>query len=197
MKSTDHIERGLEKLLGQFQGKPIITALLTSYLRRTQRTEDMAWDVASRLNIDAGTDWILDAIGRIVGRGRSVYANDAIYKIALRAQIAINRSRGRVADIVEVARLSFGTVAIRDYSPASYTATLAEQIDVASAVPYLENMIAVRPIGVAGFAFISTEAAMADSLLWGSVTTSSVGTAWGTETDPAEGVPAAHTRALH
>ena len=188
-RNTTHIARGLEKILGQHQDKPIIKALVTSYLRRTQRVEDMAHDVAGRLNIDAGEGWILDAIGRIIGRGRSVYANDAIYRIALRAQIAINRSRGRVRDIVEVGRLSFGTVVVRDYPPASYTATLAEQIDAYSAIPFLENMAAVRPLGVRGFAIISTEAPMAESLIWGSVTDAGTGTAWGTAGDlEAEGV---------
>ncbi len=142
-RNVTHIARGLEKLLGQFQDKPILRALLTSYLRRTQRVEDMAWDVASRLNIESGTGWILDAIGRLVGRGRATYASDAVYRVALRAQIAINRSRGRVRDIVEVGRLSFGTVVVKDYPPASYTATLQEQIDPASAIPFLENMSAV------------------------------------------------------
>lgn len=195
-RNTTHIARGLEKLLGQFQDKPVLRALLTSYLRRTQRLESMAWSVSDELNIDAGTGWILDAIGRIIGRGRSTYATDAVYRVALRAQIAINRSRGRVRDIVEVGRLSFGTVTVRDYPPASYTATLAEQIDAASAVPFLENMSAVRPLGVRGFGIVSTAAPMASSLLWGSVTDAGAGTAWGTVTDAGTGAPAPHTRDL-
>lgn len=195
-RNTTHIERGLEKLIGQFQDKPVLKALLTSYLRRTQRVEDMAWDVAYQLNIDAGTGWILDAIGRLVGRGRSTYASDAVYRIALRAQIAINRSRGRVRDIVEVGRLSFGTVVVKDYPPASYTATLQEQIDADSAVPFLENMSAVRPLGVRGFGIVSTAAPMATSLRWGSVTDPSEGTDFGTVTDAGTGAPAPHTRDL-
>jgi hypothetical protein len=195
-RNTTHIARGLEKILGQHQDKPIIKALVTSYLRRTQRVEDMAWSVVSELNIDAGTGWILDAIGRIIGRGRSTYASDAVYRIALRAQIAINRSRGRVRDIVEVGALSFGTVVVRDYPPASYTATLQEQIDAASAVPFLENMAAVRPLGVRGFAIISTAAPMAESLRWGSVTDAGTGTDFGTVTDAGTGAPAPHTRDL-
>lgn len=194
-QSTDHIERGLEKRLGQDRDDDVLEALLTSYLRRTQRVEDMAWDVASKLNIASGTGWILDAIGRIVGRGRAAYASDAVYRIALYAQIAINRSRGRVADIVEVGRLSYGTVTVRDYPPASYTATLAEAIDGPSSVPFLENMSAVRPLGVRGFGIVSTTP-MVTSARWGSVLDPTIGTDAGTVTDGSVGAPAPHTRDL-
>lgn len=195
-RSTDHVERADEKIVSFPTAFTKFRALVASYARRWQRVENMAWGVLDELTIDTGTGIVLDWIGTLVGRGRGTYVDDAAYRVALRAQIAVNRSRGRVAEIVEIARLSTsgGVLTIRSYSPASYIATLETALDVAID-PFLDVMRTCKPIGVRAFVSVSPRA-WTDRLRWGTVTDAATGTNFGTETDAGIGAFASHTRDL-
>lgn len=103
--STDHLTRGLRKMLGQFQDSARMRALLASYLRQIQKLEDFARDVALVMSINTGVGVGLDRIGKLVGRGRGGLADDD-YRYALRAQIRINRSSGVTEDFIDVLMLS-------------------------------------------------------------------------------------------
>lgn len=104
-KTTDHTERGLTKFLEQFKGQPILSALLRSYLNRVQELEDAIWEVILIRGIDESEGVNLDAIGGIVGRPR-LGLGDVDYRVALRAQIRINRSSGTPEDMIVVTGLS-------------------------------------------------------------------------------------------
>jgi hypothetical protein len=104
-QATDHETRGVQRLLSQFRNKYVFSAVLSSYLRRVQELENACWEVILTRNIRDGSGVILDSLGRIVGRQREGLEDDD-YKIALRAQIRINRTQGKPEDVIDVARLS-------------------------------------------------------------------------------------------
>lgn len=148
LRSTDHVSRGVRKLLAQFR-QPKIEALLSSFLAEVQKLENAAWEVADHLSIAAGFGTILDNIGRLVGRGRDGYSDDR-YKVALRAQIRINRAIGNEADTIAVADLSTDTTdefASRTFPPSSY---LVDKITPLGDTPLsllALNLRQVRPWG--------------------------------------------------
>lgn len=122
LASSDHVARGLNKLLSQFADKPKVRAVLATYLRQLQVAEDLARDTVAVLSINSGTGIVLDRIGVIIGRGRRGLADDD-YRFALRAQIRINRSCGIQEDFIAVLMLSVNndpayTVECRDAGPA-------------------------------------------------------------------------------
>lgn len=104
-KTTTHVEDGLEQFLEQFKDKPLINALLASYLKRIQKLEDAIWEVILIRGIEESEGVNLDVIGKIVGRPRLGLV-DIDYRVALRAQIRINRSSGTPEDLIAVTRLS-------------------------------------------------------------------------------------------
>jgi hypothetical protein len=44
-QDSNHLAEGLAWIIGQYQGKPNLTALLTAFLNRAQEAEDMLWEV--------------------------------------------------------------------------------------------------------------------------------------------------------
>lgn len=126
--SSDHVARGLQKVLSQWGNSPKIRALLASYIKPIQAAETFASEVLSVLSINAGSGIVLDRIGVIVGRGRNGLADDD-YRYALRAQVRINRSCGKVEDFIEVLSLSLNndpaySVACKDAGIAAGQVTL-------------------------------------------------------------------------
>lgn len=104
-KSTDHVARGLARLLQQYQSSPYMRGLLTSYLNRIQELENAAWEVILYRLLPNAEGAQLDALGRIVGRGRG-NLSDANYLLAIQAEIRINRSSGTPEDMIAIATLS-------------------------------------------------------------------------------------------
>jgi hypothetical protein len=157
-QNTTHVERGLAKLLGDFQGKPIIKGILSSRLRARQRLEDAAWEVAFAMNIATGFGIILDRIGKIVGRGRAGLLDDD-YRYALRTQIRINRSNGNPQDFVDIGALAVedsDRFSFQDFSPAHILATYLDEPSSLPALGVIEsNFSQIRGIGI-GLSFAYT-----------------------------------------
>lgn len=124
--SDDHIVRGLARFLEQFKNKKNINALAASYLHQIQEFENACWEVILFRLLDNAEGVQLDTIGRIVGRGRGELI-DSDYKIAIRAQIRINRSCGTPNDLIDVMVLSIPTNYSLTYDEA-YPATVIMSI---------------------------------------------------------------------
>jgi len=103
---TDHVDAGLGLLLSQYQEKPRISALLTSYLSRVQELDDVAWDVLISRLLDNATGAQLAVLGKIVGQAR-IEDDDESYRLRIRTRIRANQSLGHPGDIIEVALLAF------------------------------------------------------------------------------------------
>lgn len=116
VKLTDHVARGLAKLTDQFRGRPVIEAILSSYLHQIQLLEDATWKVIECRILSADTVGDqLDQIGKLVGEAREG-RSDADYFPAIALRIKINRSDGRAEDILQVAALKILDVAAFEYS---------------------------------------------------------------------------------
>lgn len=149
VQSKDHLERGLPRLLEQFKEKGKLTALLTSYLKQIQFLEDCVWEVVFARTIETATGILLDHIGAIVGRKR-FGLNDVDYRIAIRAQIRINRSSGRPEDVIAVANLSVPigyTVEYNEFYPASIQVDIIEIVTFTVRV-LIDNLRAAKAGGV-------------------------------------------------
>lgn len=104
-KIEDHVERGLALLLSQYQGKPRITALLSSFLRRVQELEDATIDVLISRLIDNAVNEQLNAIGRIVQQINTEGWDDDTYRLFIKAKIRADKSNGHGDDVIDVINL--------------------------------------------------------------------------------------------
>ena len=130
---TDHVERGLARLLGQFQRSDRLRAVLTSYLTQVQNLEDALWEVITERYLANAAGAQLDVLARLVrARGRGALLDDD-FRTAIRCQIRINRSVGRPSDICDVASLSLGadaTITYRERYPASVEVSCSDAAEV-------------------------------------------------------------------
>lgn len=126
-----HFAEGLVSLIPPFWGKPVIAAILLSYLKQVQRIEDDAWEVLNAFHIDTCDDARLAVLGRVVVQPNLGWSTEA-YRNVIRAKIATNRSHGTEDDIVNVIRLAGnveGAVEIFHFAPASMLIIIYEALD--------------------------------------------------------------------
>lgn len=131
--STTHVARAVHEITPPMQ-RPKHMANVAAKIRPFQRVEDLCWALLAKLSIATGEGWILDAIGRIVGRGRNGLSDD-LYRVMLRVQILINRSNGSIPELLNILR-----TAVND--PAwSFRATLGDaSIEIAGFGPLVTGM---------------------------------------------------------
>jgi len=97
-------EGGIELLHDQFLEDPGLEGWLTALLNRLQEQEDLWWELFS-LSLDTAEGAQLDNIyGAIVLVDRNGRTDDE-YRIAIKAQIAVNLSSGTREDLLKLARL--------------------------------------------------------------------------------------------
>lgn len=196
-RSTDHVARARERMLGQFRKAPILRALVSIRARRWQEIETAAWEVADKTaSIEDSIGVGLDAIGVLVGRGRDG-ASDDVYRIALRAQIRINRSAGQIADTLDVLSLSTGgTPHALETGHAAYQVWQDETSPAGEGEALAVNLEQVRPLGVRGRLSTTTDAAT--RARWGHRPGDDFGSAYASRSVPssAPGTRHSHGRVL-
>lgn len=102
----DYAERGVNRLLKQFHGRPRLEEVLRIWLEEAQAIEDTFWNILYMRDLAGAFGVHLDVIGKIVGVARGGL-NDDSYRLLLRAQIRSLRSRGRPEDLITVSQLVF------------------------------------------------------------------------------------------
>lgn len=133
---TEHVERGLSRLIEQYKGKPRLEAWVRSYLNEVQALSDAAWQVLVSRLVDDAVGEQLTVLGRIVGETNRV-EDDERFRVVVRARIAVNSSRGRGEDIIRVAGLLFARpVILTEFFPGAMTLEVAEAIDF---IPTIEH----------------------------------------------------------
>ncbi len=150
--STDHVKRGLARLLQQYKSKPRMVALLKSYLNRIQELEDGLWEIILYRIMGNAEGAQLDKLGKIVGRGRN-NLSDSDYLIAIKGQIRINRSCGTPKDMIDVATLSLPSGFVFTYGeayPAQIVMTMVSAVTFSITVLF-GNLTATKPGGVSLF----------------------------------------------
>ena len=121
---TDHVESGKALLTTVFR-KPVIQALLASWLKQVQALEDATWQVYNAFGLDDAVGAQLDAIGSAVGLDQGDIATDDLYRRALRAWILSSRSRGdgdAINEIVDTA-LAGADFDLTPWQPAAFVVT--------------------------------------------------------------------------
>jgi hypothetical protein len=99
------------RLYTQFRNKDTWNAFCDLLGRQFDDLEASGQSLFSLLDIDNSAGVELDAIGRIVGQPR-LGADDATYRLYLRARIISNDSTGSSEDIYKVMRALFETTAV-------------------------------------------------------------------------------------
>lgn len=89
----------LETLYGQFQGAPIIDAIVASYAIQAQEIENMLIQLWVLRSLELAENDQLDVLGGIVGEDRQG-RSDADYSIAIGARIRTNKSNATIEDIL-------------------------------------------------------------------------------------------------
>jgi len=122
----DHVTEG-ESLQVQVLTKPRLQAMLRSYLREVQVIEVAAWGMFTGRMLPNATGATLATWGRIVGELRGG-DSETIFRTRISVRIRVNRSRGTIPDLYQVAKLAFNhsnfaivahakTVAIHVFEP--------------------------------------------------------------------------------
>ena len=128
---TNHIEEMLLQRLEEFKKKVRFTAILEIFGQQIQELETVAFQVLEETNdIDIAVGAQLDGIGDIVGEDRAG-RTDTDYRLAIRARIQLNSSRGTIEDLISLvaAVLAGATSQVIEYFPAGFA------LLVTSAVP--------------------------------------------------------------
>jgi hypothetical protein len=110
----NHIDQALAKTIARFKNKPRFAAWCAAHLRRWQELESVFWDIIDSRDVDTCDETRLVLLGKIVGQARIGTLEQ--FRIYVKARISVNRSRGRVADVVKVARLLLGGVSYSEPS---------------------------------------------------------------------------------
>lgn len=96
----DLVTQGLERLPSQFQGKPVVEGVLTSYLEQLELVQIDIFELLNGRGISTAIGAQLDLIGKIVNEARKGRADDA-YRQALYLRIFINNSEGTPNDLLQ------------------------------------------------------------------------------------------------
>lgn len=134
-----HIEEAQANLVSQFQDKPILKALLASFVEQIQQLENVFFELLDLRYLTSGRrtrsqpafGMQLDRIGSIVGEERQRRTDDA-YRLAIDARIILNRTNGTPEDIIRLIRALVGDkeVEIIESFPAHFDAIVNDPIDV-------------------------------------------------------------------
>jgi hypothetical protein len=115
-KETAHVEKARGALIAQFKNRRVVQGFLDVFARRVQDIENVLWDVIDSRILDTATGAQLEDLGELVGELRLGRIDDD-YRPAIRLRIRVNRSKGRIADIIDIAILAdtIGTPRVTEY----------------------------------------------------------------------------------
>lgn len=132
---TAHAAEGLALLTAALRGKPVMTALLTSWLDEVQAVEDALWSLYG-LGIDESSDAALDQIGVVLGHPRPDGLSDALHRRVLHAVVIALRSSGTGDDLLRAthALLDSWAFALTEAFPATVLIEPTAHPDVPAAV---------------------------------------------------------------
>lgn len=147
---SDHVDRGLARILEQYRDKPAFEAFLKALLAQVQGVEDMWNELVVERLLDNAVGAQLDVYGRVVGELRKG-KTDAQYRVRLQARLRVNRSRGQIGDLLAVARTLVGTagdVRYQESYPAAAEVYLDADSDEESGIESASIIREAKPAGV-------------------------------------------------
>lgn len=160
---------GVALLLEQFSKSENLKALVAILLNQIQDLEGAAWQLLTERNIEYATGAQLDGLGAIVGETRAG-REDELYRVAIRVRIAVNRSNGRVEDLINILALLFGdelSVWPREHSIAAMTMELRNPALTPNTPGVLIGFLRDAKAAGVGFDLGYTEVTHAETLVFG------------------------------
>lgn len=143
--AIDHVTSGMRKLSDAFKDDPLGSAILRALLSRIQVLDDSARAVFDSLKLDTSTGKSLDNLGRIVGE-RRFGRSDAVYRLAIKLKILVNKSQGLAEDILAIASAVSGSVEYEEIFPASFVLRV---LDTPWVIEQIRNFLPrIKPAGV-------------------------------------------------
>lgn len=135
-EKTNHVTEALGNLIEQFKDKPIIAALLESWVEQLQDLETAIFTSEAAMRLDNAEGEQLDGLGAIVGEAREG-RTDLFYRAAIAARISLNLSTATLEEIRALIRAVAGTVTVdfTEQFPAAFIAEIEEDIDPATVDP--------------------------------------------------------------
>lgn len=135
---VSHCQAAADLLIAQYQDQPLIRAWLCSYLDRLQDIDTATASLyENALDLDNAAGVHLDLLGRIVREPREG-RSDEDYRRALRVRVLVNRSQGRIEDLIGIVDLFEGgdpEILVREYQPARvHVAVLAPAVNEPAAL---------------------------------------------------------------
>lgn len=120
------LEQGLSNLIHQWQNKPIVVGLLTSYLENMQSFIDTCEQLLDERSLTTAIGAQLDVLGLLLGEVRGSLS-DTEYRALLTTRIQLNASTGTEGTINEALKTITGStkVTLQDV----YPTTLVARID--------------------------------------------------------------------
>jgi len=180
----------LARLLGQFSDSTALRQLICSLVSPLDELEDAVLDVHyNRWLADTTTGVQLDVIGRIIREPRNGL-DDATYRRALRTRVLINRSSGKLEELIEIA-LTFEPliepIEFREHAPNSITVRPAGAFD-ADPKALTERLQTARVGGVNLQLLYPPGAGVAGAFTLSDTTvTTDAATGWGSTTETTGG----------
>jgi hypothetical protein len=144
----DRVDRTIKRLLSQFRGQPNMEAIAASYGAQFQEIEDVLWQLYTERWLSTATGAQLDELGRMLGEPRGD-KNDDDYRAALYARIALNRSNGRIEDILfAMTNIKDDRYQLRELGDATLVVRLLDAISTVSAAIYDDALQQTKAAGV-------------------------------------------------
>ena len=161
---TDHTDQALGKLISRFQRRPRFAAWVASDVDQVQDIEDAAWIVNAAWDVDTCDETRLRILGAIVGQPPLGTVEQ--YRTYIKARIKINRSRGRIVEILQIARLLLGPVVYDEPGEAYFYLEATNAIGDLDANTAASLLREAKAAGV-GFHLIYNNVPAADRFVFG------------------------------
>ncbi len=153
-KITTHKEQMLARLLYEYKDKPNMAKVINVIANRYQGVEDALWQLATQRLLD-GEGVQLDNLGKILRQERGDSADDAEYRLRLKARMRANQSSGTPEDILSVFQALLGSydgLHLTPYYPAGIMLTLDDiEVTDAEASLYADFLFDSKDGGVAAW----------------------------------------------
>jgi hypothetical protein len=144
--TPDHVAQAQENMAPPLQGARI-SALVASLVRPAQELDKAALEVRDYvLDPDQAFGAGLDQIGNLAGAGRAALS-DALYRIAIKVRVRVNRSTGRSKDATDIAALARpdNPCEVTTYRPRTMVTRMTDRSLADTAIPIAQALAEARP----------------------------------------------------
>ena len=152
-KNTQHVAQAKDNLLEQCKKRRRLEALLAAFVQQVQELENALFELLEHTYLSVAAGAQLDGFGSLVGERREG-RTDEDFRLAIRARLLLNLSRGTSEDIIGLVRGFVGAKQVQiveDFSqaPAHFDVFIRDPVDV-NGFQVAKFMRSGKPAGVRG-----------------------------------------------